>query len=57
MLNSRPQRKGRAAYDESVTQLVRFVSWFKNRPKDERRDWHRTPPTMPIPWGQKPLGA
>jgi creatinine amidohydrolase len=45
--------KGRQAYDESVTQLVRFVSWFKDRPQDQRRDRHRTPPTMPIPWGQK----
>jgi len=49
--------KGRAAYDESVKQLVRFVSWFKDRPKDARRDWHRTPPTMSIPWGQRPLGS
>ncbi len=26
--------KGRAAYDESVKQLVRFITWFKDRPKD-----------------------
>ncbi len=47
--------KGRRAYEEAVKQLVRFVTWFKDRPKDERRDFHRTPPTMPIPWRQRPL--
>ena len=49
--------KGHEAYDESVKQLVRFVSWFKDRPKDKRRDLHRKPPTMPVPWGQRPLGS
>jgi creatinine amidohydrolase len=29
--------------------LVRFVTWFKDRPKDVRRDRHRTPPTVPMP--------
>jgi creatinine amidohydrolase len=47
--------KGRRAYDEAVKQLVRFISWFKDRPKDPRRDFHRKPPTMPIPWGQQPV--
>jgi creatinine amidohydrolase len=47
--------KGEAAYNEAVKQLARFVSWFKDRPKDERRDRHRKPPTMPIPWGQRPI--
>ncbi|RIK83288.1 MAG: creatininase [Planctomycetota bacterium] len=47
--------KGRLAYEEAVQQLVRFVTWFKDRPKDVRRDRHRTPPTMPIPWGQRPV--
>jgi creatinine amidohydrolase len=47
--------KGRVAYDESVKQLVRFITWFKERPKDKRRDLHRNPPTMPIPWGQRPI--
>jgi creatinine amidohydrolase len=47
--------KGRQAYEEAVKQLVRFVTWFKDRPKDQRRDRHRTPPTMPLPWGQRPL--
>jgi creatinine amidohydrolase len=46
--------KGREAYEEAVKQLVRFVTWFKDRPKDQRRDLHRKPPTMPIPWGQRP---
>jgi creatinine amidohydrolase len=48
--------KGRVAYEESVKQLARFIAWFKDRPKDVRRDLHRTPPTMPIPWGQRPIG-
>jgi creatinine amidohydrolase len=47
--------KGRQVYEEAVKQLVRFVTWWKDRPKDERRDLHRKPPTMPIPWGQRPL--
>jgi creatinine amidohydrolase len=47
--------KGREAYEEAVRQLVRFVTWFQARPKDQRLDLHRTPPTMPIPWGQRPL--
>jgi creatinine amidohydrolase len=45
--------KGREAYEEAVRQLVRFVTWFKDRPKDERRDLHRRKPTMPLPWGQR----
>jgi len=49
--------KGRAAYEEAVKQLVRFVSWFKDRPKDPRRDLHRRPPTMPMPWGQRSVDA
>ena len=49
--------KGRAAYEEAVKQLSRFVAWFRDRPVDVRRDRHRTPPTMPIPWGQRPPGA
>lgn len=47
--------KGREVYEEAVKQLATFVTWFKDRPKDQRRDRHRTPPTMPIPWGQQPL--
>ncbi len=49
--------KGRQAYEEAVKQLVRFVTWFKDRSKDQRRDLHRRPPTMPIPWGQRPTGG
>jgi creatinine amidohydrolase len=49
--------KGQEAYEEAVRQLVRFVSWFHARPKDVRRDLHRRPPTMPIPWGQRPFGG
>ena len=47
--------KGKRAYEEAVKQLARFVTWFKDRPKDKRRDRHRKPPTMPIPWNQRPL--
>jgi creatinine amidohydrolase len=47
--------KGKQAYDEAVWQLVRFIGWFKERPRDPRRDQHRTPPTMPMPWGQRPI--
>ncbi len=45
--------KGKAAYDEAVKQLVELVSWFKDRPKDERQSHHRKPPTMPMPWRQQ----
>ena len=47
--------KGREAYEEAVKQLARFVIWFRDRPVDLRRDRHRQPPTMPMPWGQKPV--
>lgn len=47
--------KGREAYEEAVKQLVRFVTWFHKRPKDPRRDRHRQPPIMPMPWGQQPI--
>ncbi len=49
------EEKGKAAYEEAVKQLARLVTWFKDRPKDQRKDRHRTPPTMPIPWKQQPL--
>ena len=47
--------KGRQAYEEVVKQLVRYVTWWKERLKDVRKDRHRKPPTMPIPWGQRPV--
>jgi len=47
--------KGRQAYEEAVKQLVRFITYFKDRPPDARRDRHRQAPTMPIPWGQRPI--
>ncbi len=49
--------KGRQVYEEAVKQLVRFIHYFKDRPCDVRRDRHRTPPSMPMPWGQRPAGA
>jgi creatinine amidohydrolase len=47
--------KGRQAYEEAVKQLARFIGWFRERPVDARRDRHRQPPTMPMPWGQRPI--
>jgi creatinine amidohydrolase len=47
--------KGRQAYEEAVKQLARFIGWFRERPVDARRDRHRQPPTMPMPWGQWPI--
>jgi creatinine amidohydrolase len=49
------EEKGRAAYEEAVKQLAGLVTWFKDRPKDERRDHHRKKPTMETPWGQRSL--
>lgn len=49
------EEKGRRAYEEAVKQLVRYVTWFKDRPCDQRRDRHRQRPTMPISWNQRPL--
>ena len=48
--------KGRQAYEEAVKQLIWFVSWFQERPPDQRQDRHRRAPTMPVPWGQRSLG-
>jgi creatinine amidohydrolase len=48
--------KGKAAFQEAVHQLVELVKWFHPRPKDKRKDRHRTPPTIPIPWKQRPIG-
>ena len=45
--------KGRQVYEEAVKQLVRFITYFKDRPCDVRRDRHRRPPTMSMPWGQR----
>jgi creatinine amidohydrolase len=49
--------KGQEAYEEAVEQLVRFVTWFQDRPKDRRRDRHRQAPTMPLPWDQTDLSG
>ncbi len=48
------EEKGRQAYEEAVRQLVRFVEWFRERPADPRHDHHSRPPTMPMPWEQRP---
>jgi len=47
--------KGKQAYEEAVKQLVRFVTYFKDRPRDVRKDRHRQPPSMPFPWDQLDL--
>jgi len=47
--------KGERAYEESVRHLARLIQWFKDRPKDRRRERHRKKPTMPMPWNQKSL--
>jgi creatinine amidohydrolase len=47
--------KGKAACDEAVKQLVELVKWFHPRPRDQRKDRHRNPPSMPIPWKQRPI--
>jgi creatinine amidohydrolase len=47
--------KGKEAFQEAVKQLVKFVTWFKDRPKDVRQDRHRQKPTMPMPWRQRPV--
>ncbi|MEX0702279.1 MAG: creatininase family protein [Planctomycetales bacterium] len=49
--------KGREACEEAVKQLVRLVRWFKDRPRDPRKDHHRRSPTIPMPWGQQPFGS
>jgi creatinine amidohydrolase len=49
--------KGRRVYEEAVKRLVGFVNYFHPRPRDVRRDLHRTPPTMPLPWGQRPVSG
>ncbi len=47
--------KGKEAYEEAVKQLVAFVAYYRERPKDQRRDFHRHKPTIPIPWDQTPM--
>jgi len=49
--------KGERVYNEAVKQLSILCGWFKDRPRDKRKDRHRTPPTMPIPWRQRPLDS
>jgi creatinine amidohydrolase len=49
------KEKGRRAYEEAVKQLCGLVEFFQPRPKDVRRRHQAEPPTMPIPWGQRPI--
>ncbi len=48
--------KGRRVYEEAVKQLVALVDLFRDRPVEPRRDHHAVPPSMPMPWGQTPVG-
>ena len=50
------KEKGERVYHEAVRQLCRFVNYFHPRPKDVRRERHRRPPTIPIPWKQRSHG-
>lgn len=49
--------KGERAYLEAVKQLVALATWWRKRPRDQRQDLHATPPTMPMPWGQRSFSA
>ena len=44
--------KGKRAYDEATSRLAEFLAFFKDRPKDQRRDLHHRPPTISLPWEQ-----
>jgi creatinine amidohydrolase len=50
------KQKGERAYNEAVKQLVCFVEYFQQRPRDQRHREQRMSPTMPIPWGQLDKG-
>ena len=50
------KEKGERVYKEAVKQLCNFVNYFHPRPKDVRKELHRRPPTMPIPWKQRSHG-
>jgi creatinine amidohydrolase len=50
------KEKGERVYHEAVKQLCRFVNYFHPRPRDVRRDLHRRPPTISIPWQQRSQG-
>ncbi len=39
--------KGRVIFEETVSQLVKFVQFFKDRPAPPRVDHHTRPPTVP----------
>ena len=52
-----PPRRGASPTRKPSSSSPGSSRWFKDRPKDVRRDLHRTPPTMPIPWGQRPVGS
>jgi creatinine amidohydrolase len=50
------KEKGERVYREAVKQLCSFINYFHPRPKDVRRERHRRPPTIPIPWKQRSHG-
>lgn len=50
------KEKGEVAYHEAVKQLCAYINYWHGRPKDVRKELHRKPPTIPIPWGQRSHG-
>lgn len=50
------KEKGERVYREAVKQLCSFVNYFHPRQKDVRKELHRKPPTIPIPWKQRSQG-
>ncbi len=49
------KEKGQRVYEEAVRQLCALIEWFHPRPKDVRHRRQANPPTMPIPWDQRPV--
>ena len=47
------KEKGELIYNEGVKQLSALIEYYRSRPIDERRRHQGSPPSMPIPWGQR----
>jgi creatinine amidohydrolase len=41
--------KGRRIFEETVKRLIEFAAEFQARPDRPRVDYHRRPPTSPLP--------
>ncbi|MEK6239723.1 MAG: creatininase family protein, partial [Planctomycetales bacterium] len=44
--------KGKAAFEEAVLRLCEFIKEWSAVPVPTRKENHRRPPTIPLPWGQ-----